>query len=106
MAYDEGLAQRLRARLDGAVEKKMFGGLAFLVGGNMCVGVHGEELIARVGPDATAAALERPGARLFDMTGRPMSGWVMVAPDGVADDKALDGWVEDSLAFVRTLPPK
>jgi TfoX/Sxy family transcriptional regulator of competence genes len=109
MAFDQGLAQRLREQLaatGGVTEKQMFGGLAFLVDGNMCVGVIGEELIARVGLDATDAALERPGSRLFDFSGRPMKGWITVAPDALEDDDALAGWIDDALGFVRTLPPK
>jgi len=109
MAYDEGLAQRLREQLagtSGLAEKKMFGGLSFLVDGNMCVGVIGEELIARVGPDATEAALGRPGSRLFDFSGRPMKGWITVDPRALEDDDALAGWVDDARAFIRTLPPK
>jgi TfoX/Sxy family transcriptional regulator of competence genes len=109
MAFDQGLAQRLREQLaatGGVSEKQMFGGIAFLVDGNMCVGVIGEELIARVGLDATDAALERPGSRLFDFSGRPMKGWITVAPDALEDDAALAGWIDDALGFVRTLPPK
>jgi TfoX/Sxy family transcriptional regulator of competence genes len=108
MAFDEGLAQRLRERLgaERVAERKMFGGLAFLVDGNMCVGVMGEELIARVGPDATDAALGRPGAHLFDFTHRPMKGWLQVEPAALEDDDALDAWVEGALSYVRTLPPK
>ena len=109
MAFDECLGQRLREHLAGTgevTERRMFGGLSFLVDGNLCVGVMGEQLIARVGPDATAAALERPGSRLFDFTGRPMKGWVTVEPGALEDDDALAGWVELALAYVRTLPPK
>jgi TfoX/Sxy family transcriptional regulator of competence genes len=108
MAFDQGLAQRLREQLagtGGVAEKQMFGGLAFLVDGNMCVGVIGSELIARVGLDATEAALERPGSRLFDFSGRPMKGWITVDPAALEDD-ALAAWVDDALGFVRTLPPK
>jgi TfoX/Sxy family transcriptional regulator of competence genes len=108
MAFDQGLAQRMREQLadtGGVTEKQMFGGLAFLVDGNMCVGVIGEELIARVGLDATDAALERPGSRLFDFSGRPMKGWITVAPDALEDDDALAAWIDDALGFVRTLPP-
>jgi TfoX/Sxy family transcriptional regulator of competence genes len=108
MAYDETLAARLRDQLadvDGVTEKEMFGGLAFLVHGNMCVGVSGDELMGRVGKEGNDAALARPGARQFDMTGRPMAGWVIVAPEVLVGD-ALAGWVETCLAFVRTLPPK
>jgi TfoX/Sxy family transcriptional regulator of competence genes len=108
MAYDEALAERIRDRLrdaDGVTEKKMFGGLAFLTHGNMTVGVIGDDLIVRVGPDATDGALAQPGARAFDMTGRSMKGWVVV--DGAAlDDEVLAGWIGQGTAFVGTLPPK
>jgi TfoX/Sxy family transcriptional regulator of competence genes len=109
MAFDEGLAQRIREELAGTAgvsEMQMFGGLAFLVGGNMCVGVNGDELIVRVGPDGTEAALARPGSRLFDLTGRPMKGWVTVDPAALEADEVLTGWVDSGLRFVRTLPPK
>ena len=109
MAYDEGLAQRLRESLtdvSALSEKKMFGGLAFLVAGKLCVGVIGDELVARVGPDAFPTAVERAGARPFDFSGRPMKGWVMVRPEGYEDDDALGDWVGRSLAFARSLPPK
>jgi TfoX N-terminal domain len=109
MAYDEGLAQRLRESLtdvSGLSEKKMFGGLAFLVAGNMCVGVIGDELVARVGPAAFPDAVTLAGARAFDFSGRPMKGWVMVRPDGFEDDGVLGGWVGRSLEFARSLPPK
>jgi len=109
MAFDQGLAQRIREQLadtGGLTEKQMFGGLAFLVDGNMCVGVIGEELIARVGLDGTDAALERPGSRLFDFSGRPMKGWITVDPAALEDDDALAAWIDDALGFVRTLPPK
>ncbi|MHB9857421.1 TfoX/Sxy family protein [Streptomyces sp. YIM S03343] len=109
MAYDEGLAERIRERLaaDPAVtEKRMFGGIAFLYGGNMAVGVTGDDLIVRVGPDATDEALARPGARLFDMTGRPMRGWVVVAGSAVAEDSELGAWIEEGRAFAAGLPPK
>jgi TfoX/Sxy family transcriptional regulator of competence genes len=109
MSFDQGLAQRVREQLagtSGVTERKMFGGLSFLVGGNLCVGVMGDELMARVGPAATEAALARPGSRLFDMGGRPMKGWVNVRSEVLEADGALAGWVEDALAFVRALPPK
>jgi TfoX/Sxy family transcriptional regulator of competence genes len=107
MAYDEGLAERIRERLDDApvTEKKMFGGLAFLEAGNMTVGVIGDDLMVRVGPDNTAAALARDGAREFDMTGRPMKGWVVVAGEAL-DDEPLTQWIAEARAFVATLPPK
>ncbi|MEU2913326.1 TfoX/Sxy family protein [Streptomyces massasporeus] len=109
MAYDEGLAERIRERLGTdprIAEKRMFGGIAFLFQGNMAVGVTGDDLMVRVGPDATDAALARPGARIFDMTGRPMRGWVVIAGEAVAEDDALSAWVEDGQAFAASLPPK
>ncbi|MGW7357260.1 TfoX/Sxy family protein [Streptomyces sp. NPDC054802] len=109
MTYDEGLAERIRARLgrDPAIaERRMFGGLAFLHEGNMAVGVIGEDLMVRVGPDATDAALARPGARAFDFTGRPMRGWVVVAASALAEDEALDAWIDQGHAFAAGLPPK
>lgn len=109
MAYDEGLAERIRERLGadpGIAEKRMFGGIAFLYQGNMAVGVTGHDLMVRVGPDATDAALARPGARIFDMTGRPMRGWVVVAGEAVAEDDALGAWIDEGHAFAASLPPK
>ncbi|HEY2949808.1 MAG TPA: TfoX/Sxy family protein [Micromonosporaceae bacterium] len=107
MAYDEGLAERIRAALAGVdvAEKKMFGGVAFLESGNMLVGVTGSDLMARVSPDATDDALARPGARLFDMPGRPMRGWIVVDA-AVLDDETLAAWIDDARRFVATLPPK
>ncbi|MEV4918607.1 TfoX/Sxy family protein [Streptomyces tirandamycinicus] len=109
MAYDEGLAQRIREHLgapDHITEKRMFGGLSFLCGGNMAVGVIGDELIVRVGPDGAAAALSRPGARVFDFTGRPMHGWVAVAASALAEDAALHGWLDQGHGYALGLPPK
>ena len=110
MAVDDDLANRLRERLageDGLTEKRMFGGLAFMLAGNMAVGISSTgELLVRVGPDATDAALEDPHARLFDMGGRPMKGWILVAPAAVEDDRALAAWVQRGVAFARSLPPK
>jgi TfoX/Sxy family transcriptional regulator of competence genes len=108
MAYDETLADRVRDRvggLAGVTEKKMFGGLAFLTHGNMTVGVRGDDLIVRISPDDTDAALAQPGVRHFDATGRPMNGWIIVAGDSL-DDKALDRWIAQAGAFVATLPKK
>jgi TfoX/Sxy family transcriptional regulator of competence genes len=109
MAFDEDMVNRLRELLadrDAITEKRMFGGLAFLLHGNMAVGVHGPELIVRVGPDATQAALARPGARLFDMTGRPMKGWILVDPAVLTEDEALEDWIALGRAFAGSLPPK
>lgn len=109
MAYDEGLAERLREVLadePDLTEKRMFGGLALLLGGNMSVGVYGDELLVRVGRDGTDDALARPQTRMFDMVDRPMRGWILVAPEGVADDDDLAAWVERGVRFARSLPAK
>lgn len=109
MAFDEALAARVRdvlRRRRNVSEKKMFGGLAFMVRGNMCVGIVGKDLMVRVGPDATADALARPHARPMDFTGRPMRGMVYVAAAGTKKDDDLKGWVERGLKFVKTLPAK
>jgi TfoX/Sxy family transcriptional regulator of competence genes len=108
MAYDGALAERLRDRLRdsaGVSEKKMFGGLAFLTHGNMTVGVYGDDLIARIGPDSMDAAMARSGVRAFDITGRPMRGWVLVAGEAL-DDETLDHWLAEAAGYVATLPPK
>jgi len=109
MAYDERLAMRLRLLLQdlaAAEEKKMFGGVGYLVNGNMVCGVNGRRLIVRLDPAEYAEALARPHVRQFDMTGRPMKGWVTVEPAGVESDGALRAWVERGLRYVLTLPPK
>ncbi|GAA2636098.1 TfoX/Sxy family protein [Streptomyces vastus] len=109
MAYDEGLAERIREHLGadpGITEKRMFGGLAFMYRGNMAVGVSDDDLMVRVGPDATDAALARPGTRVFDMTGRPMRGWILVAASALAEDEALGAWIDEGYAFAAGLPPK
>ena len=109
MAYDEGLAQRIREALEdvaGTAEKKMFGGLAFLVRGNMCAGVVGDELMVRVGPDAYAAALELPHAREMDFTGKPMKGLVYIDCQGIDSDADLAAWVGRGVAFAGALPAK
>ena len=109
MPYDEGLAQRIREALEersDLTEKKMFGGLAFLLGGNMCVGVVGDELMVRVGPDAYGQALKRAHAREMDFTGKPLRGMVYVAEAGIRGDRALHGWIERGVAFAGSLPPK
>lgn len=109
VTYDEGLAQRIREQLGerpDLAEKRMFGGLAFLLYGNMTVGVVGDEVIARVGPDRTEQALARPEARPMDFTGRPMRGWVTVSGPSLAEDSVLEHWVTTALAFAGTLPPK
>ena len=109
MAFDEGLAQRVRDHLGataGTTEKKMFGGLAFLLDGNMAAGISGDELMVRLSPQDGDAALEEPHTRPFDMTGRPMRGWILVAGDGLDDDKQLAAWVDRGVAHAASLPAK
>ena len=109
MAFDTSLAQRIReilADTEGVTERRMFGGLAFMLGGNMFAGVLGSTLMARVGPDAYAAALRSEHAREMDFTGRPMTGYVFVAPEGLVDDAELAKWVLTCAAFAASLPRK
>ena len=109
MAYDEQLADRIRAVLAGqhdVTERKMFGGLAFLIAGNLPCGVVGGELMLRLGEDGADAALDEPHARPMDFTGRPMKSMVYVAAAGIADQPALESWVRRGVAFARTLPQK
>ncbi len=112
MAYDEGVADRLRSALlrarpkDPVDERKMFGGIALMVGGNMCCGVIGAELVVRVGEAGADEALRQPHARPMDFTGRPMRSFVYVASPGFASDAALDAWVLRGLAGAREAPPK
>ena len=109
MAYDERLADRIRDLLksqSGISERKMFGGLAFMHRGHMICGIVKDELMVRVGADQYEDALARPHARPMDFTGQPMRGMVFVAPGGHSQGDALRSWVEQSLAFARTLPPK
>jgi TfoX/Sxy family transcriptional regulator of competence genes len=109
MAYDEGLAERLREVLGNrkdVTEKKMFGGIAFMVSGNMCCGVVNDTLMARVGPDQYEAVLKKPHARKMDFTGKPLKGFVYVAPEGFESDDELADWGGLCLDFVATLPAK
>ncbi|HEY5389171.1 MAG TPA: TfoX/Sxy family protein [Solirubrobacteraceae bacterium] len=110
MAYDEDLANRLREALageDAVTEKKMFGGLAFLLHGHMTVSASGRGgMLVRLDPAATDAALTRPHATLMTMGGRTMEGWIRVAPAGIATKRDLRAWVKRSLDYVKTLPPK
>ena len=108
MSYDEKLADRIRRALgprDDVEERKMFGGLAFLRGGRMFCGISKDDLMVRVGPEGYEAALEKPHVRPMDFTGRPLKGYVYVAPDGRRTDAALRAWVNLSASFVGTLPP-
>jgi TfoX/Sxy family transcriptional regulator of competence genes len=109
MAYSESLAERARkalARRKGITEKKMFGGVGFLLRGNMCVGIWKGSLIARVGPERYEESLAQEYVREFDITGKSMKGWVLVEPEGVETDEQLAEWVRRSLEFVVTLPAK
>jgi len=109
MAYDEKLAERVRGALHGQrgiSEKKMFGGLSFLLRGHMCCGVMGDELMVRVGPQGYEEALARPHARKMDFTGRPLKGFVYVSRQGLRSAPALASWVERGVAFARSLPAK
>ncbi len=109
MAYSEELAERMRAKLKssrGVTEKKMFGGVGFLVNGNMACGVINDDLIVRLSEDEFAKALKRKNVRVFDYSGRPMKGWVYVSAEGYASEKALEGWMEKGLAFAKSLPKK
>src|SRR5689334_16130180 len=97
MAYEESLAARIRdalARKKGIEEKKMFGGIGFLLHGNMLVGVWKDSLIVRLGPDENEAALREPHVRAFDITGKPMKGWILVEPEGIEADDQLMTWIE------------
>ena len=109
MAYDEGLAERIRELLQdrrGIGERKMFGGIAFMCRGHMFVGIVGDALMARVGPVRYQEALARPHVREMDFTGKPMKGYVFVDPPGLEGDDDLGEWIERGLAFVGTLPAK
>jgi hypothetical protein len=109
MAFDAKLAARIRRQLGnraGLVEKQMFGGVAFLLNGNMCCGVHGEELIVRLAPEDTDQALARPNTHRFDLTGRPMQGWILVKPKGLATAAALRKWIGIASRYAASLPPK
>ncbi len=109
MAYDETVAQRLREAFknhSGVTERRMFGGLTFLLNGHMCCGVVQGEVMVRVGPDAYQQALAQPGARKMDFTGRPMKGLVYVASEGFESDQSLRDWVERGTSYALSLPAK
>lgn len=109
MAYDEDLAERINLILEdmnlpNLIEKRMFGGVGFMLSGNMACGVYQQYLIVRVGPHAYQDALAKPGSKVFDITGRPMTGWVMVSGSAIADDGSLQEWVEQGVEFAKSLP--
>ena len=109
MAYDEGLAERVRGVLEdrGKVsERRMFGGLAFMMRGHMTVGIVKDELMVRVAPETHAHVLHEAHARPMDFTGRPMKGFVFVSPEGLESDADLQRWVERGVEYAASLPPK
>ena len=109
MAYDEGLAERVRDLLSvrqGFSERKMFGGIGFMLSGNMACGVSGDELMVRLDPEEGEKALAEEHVRVFDMTGRPMKGWILVGPEATRSDEDLAAWVDAGADFAVSLPPK
>jgi TfoX/Sxy family transcriptional regulator of competence genes len=109
MSYSKSLVARIRhalAQRKGIVEKKMFGGVAFLLHGKILVGVWQDSLIVRLGPEQGEEALPEPQVKQFDVTGRPMKGWVRVEPEGIENDGQLGDWIERATEFVGTLPAK
>jgi hypothetical protein len=109
MGYDIGLAQRIREILEeepGFAEKKMFGGICFLLSGNMVCGIIRDDLIVRVGADKYQELMKLKHTKEFDITGRPMKGWVMILSPALDSDKALNIWVQRAVSFVQTLPVK
>jgi hypothetical protein len=109
VTYSEKLADRIRAALDGrddVVEKRMFGGVAFMVAGSMACGIVGNDLMARVGPDRYEQALARPHARLMDFTGRPLRGFILVGAPGIRTTAALEKWIDETVSFALSLPKK
>jgi TfoX/Sxy family transcriptional regulator of competence genes len=109
MAFNEALAERIRqalARRKDIEEKKMFGGIGFLLNGNMLVGVWKESLIVRLGPEDGDEALLEPHVREFDITGKAMKGWVLVDPEGIDDGKKLRRWIQRAIAFIAKFPAK
>ena len=108
MAYNLKLAERIRAQLEGIpfVEKNMFGGIGFLIGGNLACGVNKDNLIVRIDPEKQATLLKKPHAKPFDLTGKPMKGWLVVEGAGVKTEKQLHAWTKEGVEFASTLPPK
>ncbi|MGN8224310.1 TfoX/Sxy family protein [Gracilimonas sp. BCB1] len=109
MAFDEGLAERVRNLLqnrDNVVEKKMFGGLCFMVSGHMTIGIVNDKLMARIGPDQYEECLTKPHAIKMDFTGRPMKGMIYVLPEGLQEDQDLKTWLDTCLSFTSSLTPK
>jgi TfoX/Sxy family transcriptional regulator of competence genes len=108
MAYDLKLAERIRSQLEGIpfVERKMFGGVGFLINGNMACGVNKDNLIVRIEPEKQTALLKKAHAKPFDLTGKPMKGWLLIEADGCKTVKQLSAWVKEGVEFASALPPK
>jgi hypothetical protein len=109
MPYDQGLAHRIREMIEeepGLTEKEMFGGIGFMIGGNMATGVIGDDLMVRVGKEAHEEARAKPHTKEFDFTGRPMKGWVVVLAEGLTEDAELNAWVMQGVDYAKSLPPK
>ena len=109
MAYDEAVARRVGkvlGRYGKIAEKKMFGGMAFMLRGHMCCGVLGDKLMVRVGPENYEEALAQPHVRKMDFTGRPLKGFLYVEPAGFSSDRDLKAWISKAVNYVRSLPAK
>lgn len=109
MAYDHRIADEIRTVIGvhpGLSEREMFGGIAFMINGNMAVGVSGDELMVRVGKESHEEAIARPGARTFDMGPRPMKGWIAVAPHGFSTEADLKSWVDEGVSYAESLAAK
>lgn len=109
MPFDEELADRIRTILKGrrgVGETRMFGGICFTMNGNMCCGIRGDDLVLRLGEEATRSALKEQHTRPMDLTGKVMKSMVFVSPSGFRSDAALEAWMELAVGFTRTLPPK
>jgi len=108
MAYNLEVAKRIADQLKGlpVVEKKMFGGVGYLIHGNMACGVHKNDLIVRVDPEKHSKLLKKPHTKVFDITGKPMKGWLLVKPAGLKTNKQLSDWVSEGISFALTLPAK
>lgn len=109
MAYNEQLVSRVRnlvSNKPGYSERKMFGGMSFIINGNMACGVNEDNLVVRVGPDAYQEALGKPHAKAADMTGRSIKGWVTVEPAGLTNEQDLLAWVDRGVSYASSLPPK
>jgi len=108
MAYDLKLAERIRSKLADVpfIEKKMFGGVGFLINGNMACGVNKDNLVVRIDPEKDGALLKKPHTKPFDLTGRPMKGWLLIEADGVKTDRQLSAWIREGVEFASKLPAK